>query len=152
MKATLPFNELNIPHGNLYWKVSINLSLRENCPNAEFFPVCISCIQSEYRKIRTRKNAVFGNLSRNVFSTFPSTILQCVVKQTHGNNFGISFLVTMILILPREADLSLLLVTNTKYIVCLLFSEPQTKCMSWLSIGNIFYFHVAIFEILNQSF
>ena len=31
-------------------------ALRENCPNTEFF-------QSEYRKIRTRKNSVLGHFS-----------------------------------------------------------------------------------------
>ena len=38
--------------------------LRENCPNTEFFSSVFSCIQSEYRKIRARKNSVFGHISK----------------------------------------------------------------------------------------
>ena len=50
-----------------------NLTLREKCPNTELFLVRVSCIrtkykdlqnlriQSEYRKIRTRNNYVFGH-------------------------------------------------------------------------------------------
>ena len=41
----------------------IQISLRERRPNTEFFLVCI---QSESRKIRTRKNSVFGHFSRSV--------------------------------------------------------------------------------------
>ena len=37
-------------------------SLREKCPNTEFFLVRI---QSEYRKIRIRKNSAFGHFSRS---------------------------------------------------------------------------------------
>ena len=42
-------------------------SLREKCPNTEFFLVySVSLrIQSECRKIRTRKNSVFGHFSRS---------------------------------------------------------------------------------------
>ena len=39
------------------------LTLNEKCPNTEFFLVRI---QTEYGKIRTRKNSVFGNFSRRV--------------------------------------------------------------------------------------
>ena len=39
-------------------------SLREKCPNTEFFLVRI---QSECSKIRTRKNSVSGHFSRSVF-------------------------------------------------------------------------------------
>ena len=50
------------------------LSLREECPNTELFLTRILlysdwvnlCIQSEYRKIRTRNNSVFGHFSRSV--------------------------------------------------------------------------------------
>ena len=42
---------------------SRNLSQREKCPNAEFFLVRI---QSEYRKIWTKKNSVFGHFSCSV--------------------------------------------------------------------------------------
>ena len=38
-------------------------ALRENCPNTEFFQ--IRSIQSEYRKIWTRENFVFGHFSRS---------------------------------------------------------------------------------------
>ena len=41
------------------------ISLREKCPNTELFLVLFSCIQSEYRKIGTRKTSVFGNFSRS---------------------------------------------------------------------------------------
>ena len=53
---------------NLFQYIWINLSLsmdlitftlREKRPNTEFLPVRISCIQSEYGKIGTRKNSVF---------------------------------------------------------------------------------------------
>ena len=37
-------------------------SLREKCPNMELFLVRV---QSEYRKIRTRNNSVFGQFSRS---------------------------------------------------------------------------------------
>ena len=37
-------------------------ALREKCPNTEFFLVRT---QSEYGKIRTRKNPVFGHFSRS---------------------------------------------------------------------------------------
>ena len=39
------------------------VTLREKCPNTELFLVRI---QSEYRKIRTRNNSVFGHFSRSV--------------------------------------------------------------------------------------
>ena len=66
------------------------LTLREMCPNTKLFLVCnflysgsyfpvFSCIQSEYRKIRTRNNSVFGHFSRSVryfeksfFEKFPN--------------------------------------------------------------------------------
>ena len=43
-----------------------SFTLREKCPNTEFFQVFILLTQSEYRKIRTRKNSVFGHFSRSV--------------------------------------------------------------------------------------
>ena len=42
---------------------SRNLSQCEKCPNTEFFLVRI---QSEYRKIWTKKNSVFGHFLRRV--------------------------------------------------------------------------------------
>ena len=65
---------LPVPSTKLY------ITLHEKCPNTEFFLVRIFlysdwirrfspyllCIYSEYRKIRTRKNWVFGHSSRSV--------------------------------------------------------------------------------------
>ena len=63
--------------------IIIWLSLREKCPNTEFFSgpffpafglnterygVSLR-IESECRKIRTRKNSVYGHFSRSVWST-----------------------------------------------------------------------------------
>ena len=45
--------------------------LRKKCPNMQFFLVRIflySDIQSEYRKIRTRRNSVFGHFSRGAYN------------------------------------------------------------------------------------
>ena len=57
--------------------------LGEKCPSTEFFLVRI---QSESRKIRTRKNSVFGHFSRTVqyvifFKTFPTAKIK-VLKET----------------------------------------------------------------------
>ena len=54
------------------------MSLPENCPNTELFLVRIFLysdsvnlrIQSEYRKIRTRNNSVFGHFSRSEWFNF----------------------------------------------------------------------------------
>ena len=44
------------------------ISLCAKCPNTEFFLVCIFLrIQSENRKMRTRKNSVFGHFSHSAF-------------------------------------------------------------------------------------
>ena len=76
-------------------------SLREKCPNTEFFLVRIFLysdwirrftvnlrIQSEHRKIRTRKNFVFGHFSRSAkFSTpvqFSWISLVCSKYFVHG--------------------------------------------------------------------
>ena len=48
------------------WFVENNLTLREKCPNTEFFLVHIFHIQSECREIRTRRNSVYGHFSRSV--------------------------------------------------------------------------------------
>ena len=54
---------------HLYPDISANQThaLREMCPNTELFLVRILNlrIQSEYRKIRTRYNSVFGHFSRS---------------------------------------------------------------------------------------
>ena len=39
--------------------------MRQKFPNTEFLWSVFSCIKSEYRKIRTRKNSVFGHFSRS---------------------------------------------------------------------------------------
>ena len=55
----------------------LSMTLREKCPNTEFFFWFVfSCIwtdygdllriQSESRKIQTKRNSVFGNFSRSV--------------------------------------------------------------------------------------
>ena len=62
-----PCNTYDIPMDNDLSAISLRLSiisLREKCPNAEIFLVCI---QSECGKLRTRKNSVFGHFSRNVY-------------------------------------------------------------------------------------
>ena len=46
-------------------KKFLSLSLCEKCPNTELFLVRI--FLSEYRKIRTRNNSVFGQFSRSVW-------------------------------------------------------------------------------------
>ena len=66
---------------------SIELSLREKCPNTELFLVRIFLymdwirrfmvnlrIQSKYRKIWTRNNSVFGHFSRSVCIDFSLTL------------------------------------------------------------------------------
>ena len=66
------------------------LTLCEKCPNTEFFFWSvfsrirteygeILCIQSEYEKIRTRKNSVFGYFSRSVTSKIKHK-LYCLVS------------------------------------------------------------------------
>ena len=45
------------------------LTLREKCPNTEFFWSVFSRIHTEKRKIQTRKNSAFGRFSFNVTSS-----------------------------------------------------------------------------------
>ena len=47
-----------------------NQSLREKCPNTELFLVLIFLYSTEYRKIRTRNNSVFGRFSRCVYEQY----------------------------------------------------------------------------------
>ena len=47
------------------WVYYGHKALREKCPNMEFFWSIFSCIRTEYKKRRTRKNSVFGHFSRN---------------------------------------------------------------------------------------
>ena len=45
------------------------LSLREKCPNTEFFLVRIFRIQSKCGKIRISKNSLSGHFSRSVWAS-----------------------------------------------------------------------------------
>ena len=72
-----------IPNSKLFRKQFLKYlktSLREKCPNTEFFWSVFPCIRTKYgdlqskspysvriltRKIRTRKNSVFGHFSRS---------------------------------------------------------------------------------------
>ena len=52
----------------IWWlllNASEQLSLRENCPNAEFSLGCIFPYFDWNQKIRTRKNSLFGHFSRS---------------------------------------------------------------------------------------
>ena len=55
--------------GDSHWKRSASQLLLIHCVKSvrirSFFWSVFSCIQSEYRKIRTRKNSVFGHFSRS---------------------------------------------------------------------------------------
>ena len=55
-------SNLKLCFQNQSFDSGIEPSMREKKPNTEFLLVRI---QSKYRKIRTRKNSVFGNFSRN---------------------------------------------------------------------------------------
>ena len=57
--------------------------LREKFPNTEFFWSVFSCIQSEYRKIRTRKNSVYGHFSHSAEakSSSKAVLRRCSVKK-----------------------------------------------------------------------
>ena len=66
-------------------------TLREKCPNTEFFLARIFLlsdfiygenlrIHSEYRKTRTRKNSVFGHFSRSVIFTLWDTEREGILK------------------------------------------------------------------------
>ena len=50
----------------------IKHSLREKCPNTEFF---LSRILTEYGKIRTRKNSVFGHFSHGDLLVKPILVI-----------------------------------------------------------------------------
>ena len=62
------------------YRMSNSVSMRQKCPNTEFLWSVFSCIrtecgvnlhiQFEYRKIRTRKNSLFGNFSHNGLQSF----------------------------------------------------------------------------------
>ena len=55
-----------------------NSALREKCPNTEFFLVRI---QSEYRKIRTRKNTAFRHFSRSADYSKNLIILELRIQE-----------------------------------------------------------------------
>ena len=62
-----------------FYKIRIffyNLLQHEKCPSTDFF---LARIQSGYRKIRARKNSVFGHFCRSVF------VCYCIIL--HVNTF-----------------------------------------------------------------
>ena len=50
-----------------------------------------------------------------------------MVKKSHEHYFGVSLLVTMFLKFSREMGFCLVLVTNTKYIDCFSFPNPEPR-------------------------
>ena len=69
---------------SVYW----NISLREKCPNTEFFLVRIfPLFRSKCGKIRTRKNAVFGHFSRNMCLINNSKCLRHITFDLKSGNF-----------------------------------------------------------------
>ena len=66
---------------------TVELALREKCPKRSFFWSVFSFIRTEYRKIRTRKNSVFGHFSRSVGDNF--VLLHCknsVISSYYSSN------------------------------------------------------------------
>ena len=74
---------------------SVSTTLREKCPDTEFFLVRIflysdwirGFTQFEYRKVRTRKNSVFGHFSRSTrisICTVVAEILSWVPSKKHS--------------------------------------------------------------------
>ena len=59
------FYSLEILHFFVPFKKFLGHTLREKCPNTEFFWSVFSRIRTECRKIRTRKNPVFGYFQRS---------------------------------------------------------------------------------------
>ena len=49
------------------------LALRKKCPNTELFLVCIFLYSVRKKKIRTRKNSVFGHFSPSIVTSKPVT-------------------------------------------------------------------------------
>ena len=47
------------------------------------------CIQSEYRKIRIRKNSVFRKFSRSEFTKALNTITELIYKKSQTNNINL---------------------------------------------------------------
>ena len=64
----------------IFWALLRTIPLHEKCLSTEFFLVRIFYIQSEYRKIRTRKNYVLGHFSSSVSDHFGYTP-DCVLQQ-----------------------------------------------------------------------
>ena len=50
-----------------------------------FFWSVFSCIQNKYRKIRTKKNSVFGHLSRSAFVFKIHTTASCLAMKIHSS-------------------------------------------------------------------
>ena len=83
---------VNVVSNKTIFQVALVISvvtLREKCPNAEFFLVRIFLysiysvhlrIQSEYRNIPTRKNPVFGHFSRSASEVNDKIIFDVVFK------------------------------------------------------------------------
>ena len=74
-------------YGNDIFKfLNILLTLLEKCPNTEFFCSIFSCIQSNYKKIRTRKK----NPYLDTFNTLQIILfLNVIWSKVIGNNNGI---------------------------------------------------------------
>ena len=51
-------------------KIYVVVALLEKCSNRQFFRSAFSCIWTEYRKIQTRKNPVFGHFFHSVAYEF----------------------------------------------------------------------------------
>ena len=83
---------------DVYWRwddVACLLGQREKCPNTEFFWSVSSCIQSEFRKIQTRQNFVFGQFPHiETFRQFSALMsirskLKYVIIKTYWHLFEI---------------------------------------------------------------
>ena len=75
----------------VFEKWSFQLPLREKCPNPSFFWPVFSCIQSKYRKIRTRKNSVFGDFSPNGLCNYQWWVLTDIPKNRIFNFERLNF-------------------------------------------------------------
>ena len=75
---------------------SLIISLHEKCTNTEFFFWSVlSCIQPEYRKIRTRKYSVFGHFSRSVCDRFAKINCICGISLVIFRSFPLSRIVNI---------------------------------------------------------
>ena len=60
--------------------ITMYLSLREKCSYTEFSWSVFSCIWTECRKIRTRKNSVFGHFTQWVYIKWLKLLILCIVQ------------------------------------------------------------------------